>query len=317
MKKTPISLIIDDPAPMVSVFYTHMEKKYTEDGRPLIEYIPNSMLDTFCEVIERNGMKGKFSVVPMPGNRGDIVNGIENVDMTLVKEWIDTVKNRLMPAFTIGPEMLTHNLAVNLSDGTALSMNERDWASTQDRTTLIPYITHALELLKEAGIDAFGVTSPWDFGIEVEDEYAVAISKAVYDVTGRTKSWYFLRSLENVPNAKPWIQLIEDGRTVVSIPATTSDYFWQTINHTDTSDEYINRIADNLLTEDGCDGKIIRVLNTGGWPILLAHWQSLVSNGLGTGMRVLDEVGRRIKKNLSDRVEWMSFEEIMNCMVEE
>ena len=59
------------------------------------------------------------------------------------------------------------------------------------------------------------------------------------------------------------------------------------------------------------------MLNTGGWPILIAHWQSLVSNGLGTGMRVLDEVGRRITKNLSDRVEWLSFEEIMHRVADE
>ena len=230
MNKVPISLIIDDPAPVVSVYYTHAGTDKTKDGRPLLEYVPNAMLDTFCDVIERNGMKGKYSVIPMPGNRGDIVNGIAGVDMALVKEWLDTVKRRLMPAFTVGPEMLTHNWAVNLADGSALSMNERDWASTQDRTTLTPYITRALELLREVGIDAFGVTSPWDFGIEVEDDYAAAISQAVYDVTGRTEAWYFLRGMRDVPNAKPWIQLREDGRTLVSIPATTRDHCWQTIN---------------------------------------------------------------------------------------
>lgn len=315
MQKFPISLIIDDPAPVLSVYYTHAGTDKTKDGRPLLEYVPLSLLDKFCDVVERNGIKGKYSVVPMPGNRGDLINGISGVPMEDMKAWINTVQTRLVPAFTVGPEMLTHNWAVNLADGSALSMNERDWAATQDRTTLTPYITKALALLKEAGFDAFGVTSPWDFGIQCEDEYAAAISKAVYDVTGKTEAWYFLRGLRNTPNARPWIQLEEDGRTLVSIPATTFDRFWQTIDCPDTSDEYVSRIADELITADGKDGQIIRALEIGSWPILIAHWQSLISNGLGTGIRALDEVGKRIRTHLSDRVEWMSFEEIMTYTI--
>ena len=38
----------------------------------------DSLLD-FCEVMERHGIKGKFSVVPMPGNQGDIINGLKGV----------------------------------------------------------------------------------------------------------------------------------------------------------------------------------------------------------------------------------------------
>lgn len=315
MQKFPISLIIDDPAPVLSVYYTHAGTDKTKDGRPLLEYVPLSLLNNFCDVVERNGIKGKYSVVPMPGNRGDLINGISGVSMEDMKAWINTVQTRLVPAFTVGPEMLTHNWAVNLADGSALSMNERDWAAAQDRTTLTPYITKALALLKEAGFDAFGVTSPWDFGIQCEDEYAAAISKAVYDVTGKTEAWYFLRGLRNTPNARPWIQLEEDGRTLVSIPATTFDRFWQTIDCPDTSDEYVSRIADELITADGKDGQIIRALEIGSWPILIAHWQSLISNGLGTGIRALDEVGKRIRTHLSDRVEWMSFEEIMNYTI--
>lgn len=315
MNKFPISLIIDDPAPVLSVYFTHAGTDKTKDGRPLLEYVPNALLNKFCDVVERNGIKGKYSVVPMPGNRGDLINGISGVSMEDMKEWIDTVQHRLMPAFTVGPEMLTHNFAVNLADGSALPQTEREWAVTQDRTTLTPYITKALALLKEAGFDAFGVTSPWDFGIQCEDEYAAAISKSVYDVTGKTEAWYFLRSLCDTPNARPWIQLEEDSRTLVAIPATTSDRFWQTINCPDTSEEYVSRIADELITADGKNGQIIRALEIGSWPILIAHWQSLISNGLGTGIRALDEVGKRIRTHLSDRVEWMSFEEIMNYTI--
>ncbi len=317
IKKVPISLIIDDPAPVVSVYHAHSDTGYTLDGRPLIPHVPNDFLRAFCSVVKDRGLKGKFSVIPMPGNQGDILNGLHGVEDALVKEWLELVKERLVPAFTVGPEMLSHHKAVDIATGEAMDLREDVWASTKDRSQLAPYIAHALSLVRKAGFDAFGVTSPWMFGLEVEDEYAASISKAVYQTSGKTEAWYFLRGLRNVPNARPWVAHEEEGRTVVSIPATTSDHFWQTIDTTETGDEYVNRIADELITEDGTEGEIIRVLETGGYPIFITHWQSLFSNGLRTGLRALDEVGRRIQTNLSERVEWMSFEEVLQMVMQD
>lgn len=324
--KVPISLIIDDPAPVISSFYecavsgttsyAHAkERQQTKDGRPLLKKFPNEFLFRFCDIIEQYGIKGKFTVIPMPGNKGDIVRGLEGVSKDDLSEWIDTVKSRVAKNFTIGPEMLTHNKAVDLKTGLPLSLSERDWASTQDRSTLTPYISKALSLLREAGLDAFGVTSPWNFGIEVEDEYAAAISRAVYEVTGKKNAWYFLRGLRNTPNAKPWVALEEEGRVLVSIPATTRDKMWKTMDTTESSREYMCSVADELITSDGKSGEIIQVLETGGYPILVTHWQSLISNGLCTGMSILAEVAKRVNSILSDKVEWMSFEEIMNLVI--
>ena len=313
--KTPISWIIDDPAPVISVYCEHSSKPTTADGRPHIPQYPNSMLFDFCDIIERNGIRGKFSVIPMPANKGDIINGIEGVERADLDEWLDCVKTRVMPAFSIGPEMLTHHKAVDLETGKALPMNERDWASTQSRETLIPYIAKAVSMLNEAGMHSIGVTSPWDFGIEVESEYEYSISYAVEQATGSKKAWFFLRGLRDRPNAKPWVAREDDGRILVSIPATTRDYIWATIDTPRTDDEYVCEIADQLITADGKEGHILRVLETGGYPILITHWQSLMSNGLGTGLRVMDEVGRRIKEHLSDRVEWMSFEQITDLVL--
>ena len=314
--KIPVSLIVDDPAPIISVYYEHADRRTTSDGRPLIPTFPNEFLDSFCDVVEKHGIKGKYSVIPMPGNKGDIVNGLEGVSREDLDEWINTVKARLVPYFSICPEMLTHHKAVDLATGGALSMNERDWASTQDRTTLTPYISKALEILKDAGFSPIGVTSPWDFGIEVEGEYEAAISRAVFDTCGSNEAWFFLRQLRNVPKARPWVALSEEGRTLVAIPGTLKDCNWRTINCPDTSDEYVSRAADEILTEDGKSGEFVRVLESGGYPIMLMHWQGLMSNGLGTGLRILDEVARRINLHYSDKVEWMSFEEIMRLVVD-
>ena len=313
--KTPISWIIDDPAPIISVYYEHAGKSTTNDGRPLIPTYPNEWLYQFCDIIEKRGIKGKFSLVPMPGNKGDIVNGLDGVSDDDLNAWLDCVKKRVIPSFSIGPEMLSHHKAVDLATGKALELNERDWASTQDRSSFVPYISKALSLIKEVGINAIGVTSPWDFGIEVESEYEFSISKSVKDVTGSDKAWFFLRGLRDRPNAKPWVAYDDEGRTLVSIPATTRDCIWATIDTPRTDDEYVSEVADKLITSDGKEGQILQVLETGGYPILVTHWQSLMSNGLLTGLKVMDEVGRRVQANLSDRVQWMSFEEITDMVL--
>ena len=213
--------------------------------------------------------------------------------------------------------MLTHNKAVDLETGEALPMNEEKFASTQTRETLTPYIAKALSLHKQAGINSVGVTSPWNFGLDVEEEYRAAVSTAVYEVTGSKNAWYFLHVISKKENVKPWIALKEDGRTLVTIPSTARDMIWETISSTDTSDEYVSKIADQFITEDGKEGAIVRSIERGNFPVFHTHWQSLMSNGLGTGIRVLDEIGRRINLNLSDKVEWMNFEEIMNLVIDD
>src|SRR3989442_1699458 len=75
----------------------------------------------------------------------------------------------------------------------------------QTRETLTPYLTAELEFLKEAGFDCTGVTSPWVFGIDVQDEYVASIVAAQKAVYGRNVSWYFLHMLWDKPETKPWI----------------------------------------------------------------------------------------------------------------
>lgn len=311
MKKTPISFIIDDSAPAVCTPFFNRENKFTADGRPLIPYYPNEAIFTLADIIEEHGVKGKFSILPMACNQGDIINGFEGVDKSLVDEWLKCARERIYPAFSICPEILSHCKAVDLSTGKPLDEREDEWSAHQDRTTLTPYIKKAFELIKAAGFDSHGVTSPWHFGEEVENEYNVAISDALYEVYGYKSAYYFLHSKRNQPNIKPWINHEDGDKCVVSVPSTVYDYIWQTIDTPDTSEEFVMRVADSYITEDGKGGDIVRALEMNSYVIPCTHWQSLCSNGLLTGLRVLREVARRVNKNLSDRVEWMSFEDIL------
>lgn len=318
--RVPISLIVDDSCPLVHVFAWHWRDVHhrplvTSDGRAMPMWIPNGFLDRYCDVVQRRGMAGKFSVVPAPGGCGDVVRGITDHPPELTREWLDTAVTRLSDRWDFCSEGITHNLALNLETGEYFPESETAWSQHQDRTTLTPYLVHQLQLLKDAGINATGVTSPWVFGIEVEEEYVASIIEAQRRVYGRDYSWYFLHMLWQEPSRRPWIAFRDADTTLVSIPALVEDHWWATIDSPRTDAGFVSEVTDRLLTADGTGGQIRRVLDAGGWPVILTHWQSLFSNGLESGLAVLDELGRRVETVLSQEVRWLNFSEIADLTV--
>lgn len=313
MKKVPISVIIDDPAPIVHVYREHSENNgLLPSGVQLLPRVPTEFLMRFCDMVETFNVRGKFSIVPMPGCRGDIVNGIEGVGMSEIREWLDIANTRLGPYFDFCPEILTHHKAVNLANGEFLDENEEQWATHQNRASLADYISRALELLCQAGIPPTGVTSPWSFGVTVEDAYVAAICDAFYRVMGKKKSWYFLHTNTTDREVRPAVRFREEDRCVVEVVRTVDDVFWKTIESPRTDRAYIESIADELITADGTSGQIISTLNRDSYPILVTHWQSLFSNGKEVGLQALAEVARRVKQHLSERVEWRNFTFLMD-----
>lgn len=305
----PISLIIDDGCPIVHLYRHHLpdahgEEPVTGDGVPLVDEIPGSFLDEYCDVVQRHGIAGKFSIVPMPAGRGDVVRGIDGHPAEETRDWIETARTRLASRFDFSPELLTHDFAVNLDDGSMRAETEMEWSRSQDAHTLTPYITTALQLLKDAGIDATGVTSPWTFADQVEAEYQQAIMAAQQAVWGRRLSWYFLHAYGDRPGTRPYIARLDDTGVLVSIVANIDDQFWAALRTSRDDEAHAAQIADRYLTDDGRDGAILRILDAGGWPTIVTHWQCLYGNGTRAGLRALDLLGERVNRVLSDRVRW-------------
>lgn len=303
----PISLIVDDGCPLVHLYRYHLpdahgEEPLTGDGVRLVDEIPTEFLSEYCDVVERRGISGKFSIVPMPAGRGDVVRGIAGHPIEETRDWIDTARVRLASRFDFCPEMLTHDFAVNLEDGSMLDETELEWSRKQDVRTLTPYITNALQLLKDAGIDATGVTSPWTFADQVESEYQQAIMAAQDAVWGRKLSWYFLHAYDDRPGTRPYVARLDGSGTLVSIVANMRDRFWATLQNSQDADA--EQIADYYLSDDGGSGAILGVLDAGGWPTIVTHWQCLYGNGSKVGLQALDLVGERISRLLADRVRW-------------
>lgn len=313
--KIPLTLLVDDSCPLVHVFRNHWVDVHkhapeTDDGRPLVETIPNSFLDRFCEVVERHGIQGKFSVVPAPANQGNIVQGIDGFDPSLTHEWVATARRRLSPYFDFSPEGLTHNLVMDLSTAQSLDEGEAIWAVNQDRTTLTPYLIRQLELMRDAGLEASGITSCWTFGQKVEAEYIAAMVAAQKQVSGREFSWFFTHIWHRYPGSRPYVAYAQGQTVLVSINSTVNDHFWETINTPNTDRAYIESVVDQMVSSDGKEGSILRVAQSGGWPIIMTHWQALYSNGTEAGLVALDLLGERVSQMLSEKIAWASCSEL-------
>lgn len=322
MALTPLTLLVDDSCPLVHVLREHLiavdrRPPVTADGRSLVDIVPNAFLDRFCDVAQRCGIAGKFSIVPAPASRGDVVGGIAGHDPALTREWLTTARTRLAGRFDFTPEMLTHSLAVDLASGTEVELGEAHWSQTQTRAALTPYLTRSLELLREAGIDATGFTSPWNFGVRVEAEYIVAMAAAQRAVFGRAATWYFLHIWHDHPASRPYLAFLQGDTAVVSIPSTVDDFFWATIDSSRTDRAFVEAVVDRMLTADGRGGAIRRVLDAGGWPVIMTHWQSLFSNGLETGLAALDLLGERVATALAGEVAWASCGELASRTMQE
>ena len=307
----PISFIVDDPAPLINVYYWHVAGR-SEDGtavlksgEPVVRDVPVDFIRRFADVIERRGIRGKFSVLPFPAGLGPITDGWPGCDKKGLEDWLSVARERVMPQMDITPEILTHARAVDLETMGLLDENERDWASHQTHETLTPYIATALRLLKEVGLEATGVTSPWNFGQEVEPDYQIAIRTAMKEVLGREQVWYFLHT--DTRSVEPRSEVVwRDGDAwQVSLWSRAGDYMWPTMETQQTDDAYVRSVADQHLSEDGTTGRFAELLAAGEPIIFHSHWQSLFSNGRETGLRILDEVGRRIQKAWPNQVRWL------------
>jgi hypothetical protein len=312
----PITLIVDDPGPLINVYWWHAaEAQETESptlpsGEAVAQSIPVDFLRQFADVISHRGIKGKFSVLPYPRGLGAITDGWPGCDQGELNAWLDVTRERITPLMDITPKILTHAKALDLDSLALLPENERVWSRHQTAATLTPYISYALEILNAVDLEATGVTSPWDFGIEVEAEYQLAMRTAMQQVNGRSQIWYFLHQENEKTDFHSRVVYREGDAWQVSLCSQVGDTIWNTMNSAETSAAYVGLVADEYLKEDGTSGRLAELFDAGTPIVWCTHWQSLYSNGRATGLRVLDEICRRVSALWGDEIEWMKCSEL-------
>jgi hypothetical protein len=303
--RVPVTGIIDDPTPCRNpAWYEHPDEGH-------VSVIPNSFTEHFADTVENTGSAGKFSVVPCPGAQGRIDEGMPGVSAEDMDGFLRVVRERIAPRWDICPELLTHNLALDLDTMQPLELKEDAWVARQDEATLVAYIGRALQILRNVGLEPNGVTSPWTTGREVEDRYARAIGAALNEVCGVRLGWYFLHVDPRAPDVIPRIMQLDAtaGTALVSIVSGSMDlpeaydFAWRTQFGEPA-------VIDTQLSADGGSGRFLDLYRAGSPIVFHTHWQSLFSNGSGAGLKAFDDLCRRINRTWGERTRWTTAREL-------
>jgi hypothetical protein len=310
--RTPISLIIDDGAPVDPLFY-----ELPGYETPLL--VPREFTQRVVESFDRFDLRGKFTVIPMPSCLGRVDQTLKRVPPEHLANWLKLVREGIAPRFDITPEFLTHLKAYNFKSGDFQHIYEDIWISKAPPEEIVEYFVLAFQILKNVGLPATGITSPWVSGIDVEKKYTQALADAQWKVFERKLIWYFLHCTEwNAPR-RCSIEYEDKtrGQTVVSVPANTGDIFWTT--HLSTraeKQEFIRKGIDRMISADGRTGRIRQLMESGYPVVLVTHWQSLYTQGTGLGLEGLNALAERIQKVFGKNLEWVMCSELARRYVE-
>lgn len=304
--RIPFSLIIDDGAPIDPMYYEH-------PGYPTRLLVPPAFTRKVADSFHRHGLRGKFTVIPMPGCLGRIDQSLKRVPSAHLAAFLKEVRERIAPRFDITPEFLTHSRAWDLKRNRYMHIYEDVWISQAPPEEITDYFVLAFQILRNVGLEATGITSPWTSGADVEKKYARAVGDAQWRVFQRRLTFYFLHSTGwgKPRQCSVECEIPERPQAVVSVPANCADIFWP--DETAARGEQRRKIQegmDRLLSPDGRTGRI-RELAEAGYPVvLLTHWQSLFYLGSGLGLEGLDALAERIRRVFGARAEWLTCSEL-------
>ncbi|MBE6368436.1 MAG: hypothetical protein E7052_11115 [Lentisphaerae bacterium] len=306
MSKVPISLIIDDGGVVNTYFFHDLRHKHEL-------LIPPAFAILFGKICAQYGVRGKYSVVPIPCGLGRL-DEPENVNMVPsgnIEAFIKYAKEYIAPRFSITPELLTHLLAWDLQRGGKVHYCEDTYISRLNAAEIADYISLGLQILDKIGLTPSGASSPWRTGIDNEEEYAKGIGMAFKRTLNRDRTFYFLHSMDHIKRPRVMCDSPETGK-VVNIPNRTIDPFWGGHNPNTNAEAIalIRRGIDTLLSEDGKSGLLRENYEEGNPLVMLTHWTSLYSDGRALGLEGFEHLLQRINKVFGNQVEWVNFEEL-------
>jgi hypothetical protein len=319
--RSPVSLIIDDSTCLVNMAHFGIPQfgevfpdQYKQDWRKLPREIPDSFVREFGEWAHENGVKGKYSIVPYPACTGWINRFIPGWTKQELEESLKLVRELIVPNWDIHPEMVSHTRVIDIKTGkpypypTPEYMENWEWSQTKSADELAEYQAYALTILKEAGLNCEGLTTPGGYGSKNQNNLALGTMEAVRDVFG-AEIPHFFRDLftEKEKSVAPLVLYPSDlngtdPKCVVSIIGCTADWFgdWDGL-HPGSPDKFI--------TEDLLSGRMVDVIDSGEPAIIVCHWPGIYFNGEHTGFNILKEVKKRLDLKY-DHLIWMKLSEI-------
>jgi len=313
--RVPMSFIIDDSTCLVNMahfgipqFAEVFPDRYKQDWRKLPREIPDSFVRKFGEWCGENGVKGKYSIVPYPACTGWVDRFIPGWTKRELEDSLDLVRTLMTPDWDIHPEMISHTRIIDTKTGrpcgeaSARYMENWDWTEGRSADELADYMSYALRILKNAGLQCEGITTPGGFGHQVLPELSMATLQSCRDVFGAEIPHYFRHTFTDERSVAPRVEYASglggnDPRCVVSIVACTGDWFggWDGLNRGS---------VDKLITRDLQGGRLPEIIRRGEPAIMLCHWPGIYFNGEEAGFNIFREAVSRLRGGY-DNIIWM------------
>jgi hypothetical protein len=319
--RVPVSMIIDDSTCLVNMAYYGIPQfgevfpeQYKQDWRSLPHEIPDSFVREFGEWSIENGVKGKYSVVPYPACTGWVNRFIPGWTKAELQKSLDLIREVIVPNWDIHPEMVSHTRVIDIKTGkpfpepTPEFMENWEWSQNKSVDELAAYQAYALAILKDAGLECEGLTTPGGYGSRNQNNLALSTLEAVRDVY-HAEIPHFFRDLftEKDKSVAPVVlhpSGLEgtDPKCVVSVIGCTGDWFggWDGLEPGD-----VNKFISNDLSS----GRMVDVIESGEPAIMVCHWPGLYFNGKKIGFNILKEIKRRLDQKY-DSLIWMRLGEI-------
>jgi hypothetical protein len=319
--RPPVSLIIDDSTTLVNMAYYGIPQfaevfpdRYRQPWRRLPREIPDTFVQEFAAYCREHGVKGKYSIVPYPACTGWVDRFIPGWTKKELERSLALVRETMQPDWDIHPEMISHTRAIDVSSGrpfpepTAAFMENWGFSQTKSAAELTEYMSYALRILRNAGLSCSGITTPGGFGSENRENLAKATAWSVGEVFGEPLTHYFRDVFTDTDRSvAPVVQYPSDlaGETpscVVHIIGCTGDWFGGWDGLTPGS-------ADRFITADLSAGRMVDVLEAQEPAIMVCHWPGIYYNGEKLGLRIFQEVVRRLEARYGV-LNWMKLSDI-------
>jgi len=318
--RVPASLIIDDSTCLVNLahfgipqFHEIFPDRYKQDWRSLPREIPDAFVRKFGEWCHDHGVKGKYSVVPYPALVGWLDRDLPGWSKGDLEESIKLVREFMMQDWDIHPEMVTHTWVINTKTGrpyperSARFMENWEWSVGKSVDELADYMSYALRILRNVGLECEGITTPGGFGNRVLPELSQATLESCRDVFKTEIPHYFRHLFTDDQSVAPRVECASgltglDPKCVVSIIGCTGDWFggWDGLSP---------GFVDQFITEDLKNGRLPQVIDKGEPAVLVCHWPGIYYNGEEIGFKIFKEVVRRMHARYNNLV-WMKLSEI-------
>jgi len=321
--RVPLSFIIDDSTclvnlnkfavPQFAAAWNYGRYK-TQPWRKWPDEIPDDFVRKFGHWCGEQGVKGKYSIVPYPACVGRVDRELPGWTSRELAASLKLVRELMMPNWDIHPEMVTHTRVIDTKTGHpypqrgAQFMENWNWTDGKSVDELANYLTYALRILKNAGLDCDGVTTPGGFAGRVVPQLAQATLESVRDVYRAEIPHYFKFVIaDGEKSVVPRVEYASglegrDPKCVVSMIACTGDWTggWDCTTPVG---------VDRFISPDLKSGRMVDVIERGEPAIMLCHWTGIYFNGEETGFKIFQEAVRRMHARF-DHLRWMKLTDI-------